>query len=458
MTQTNPNPNTFFIVGIGASAGGVQALESFFDNLPDDPNAVFVVVQHLSPNHKSMMTEILQRQTVMPVREVQDQMTIEPSHVYVLPPGKNLRLENRQLHLQAKSDALNYPINQFFQSLAQQWGERTIAILLSGTGNDGNEGLQAISRVGGVALVQSPETAQFTSMPSSAIPSGLVDEILSPQDLAQTVFEILRFSDNCPSAKPEEASLIDPNQLQQILDILAEREEIDFSHYKFSTLSRRINHRCALIGCGNLQDYIHLVNDSEDEQKLLRQDLLIGATCFFRDAGALEFLEHQVLPQLIEKLQPKEQLRVWVSACATGEEAYSMAILIDEAIEKANKPVQVKIFATDLDTNALEIAAQGIYPETIANDISPERLERYFTPHGNHFQVKRSLREMLIIAPHDLTKNAGFSKMNLVSCRNVLIYMQPKLQQNVSVQVGLDDSNPTLADYLIVVLRISVVL
>lgn len=431
MNKTDPNTDNFFIVGIGASAGGVQALESFFGNLPDDPNAVFVVVQHLSPNHKSMMTEILQRQTPMPVHEVQDQMTIQPSHVYIMPPGKNLVLENRKLHLQAKSETLNYPINQFFQSLAQQWGERTIAILLAGTGNDGNEGLQAISLVGGVALVQSPETAQFTSMPSSAIPSGLVDEILSPQELAQTVFQILRFSDNCPSAKLEEASLIDPNQLQQILDILAEREEIDFSHYKFSTLSRRINHRCALVGFRNLQDYIRFLNDATEEQKLLRQHLLIGATCFFRDAGAWEFLEYNVFPQLIQKLQPQQQLRIWVSACATGEEAYSMAILIDEAIKIANKPVQVKIFATDLDTNALEIAAQGIYPETIANDISPERLERYFNHNADHFQVKRSLREMVIIAPHDLTKNAGFSKMNLVSCRNVLIYMQPQLQQRV---------------------------
>ncbi|MGB7439424.1 MAG: chemotaxis protein CheB, partial [Coleofasciculaceae cyanobacterium] len=431
MTDTSPNPNQFFIVGIGASAGGVQALESFFGNLPDNPNAAFVVVQHLSPNHKSMMAEILRRQTTLPVQVIQDQMLLEPSKVYVMPPRKNLVLENQRLRLQEKSDSPNYPINRFFQSLVQGWGERTIAILLSGTGNDGTEGLQAVSRAGGIALVQSPETAQFTSMPTSAIPSGLVDEVLSPQDLAQTVYELIRFSDNFPSSTPEDASLIDPNQLQRILDLLAEREDINFSHYKVSTLSRRIHHRCALTRQSNLEHYIRYLQDSEEEQKLLRQDLLIGATCFFRDPTAWEFLATSILPQLIAQLKPQQQLRVWVSACATGEEAYSMAILIDEALQKADKAIQVKIFATDLDTNALEVAAQGIYSDSIANDVSPERLERYFTYNGGHYQVKRSLREMLIIAPHDLTKNAGFSKMNLVSCRNVLIYMQPQLQQQV---------------------------
>ncbi|MBE9116786.1 PAS domain-containing protein [Lusitaniella coriacea LEGE 07157] len=430
-TSSTPDRDRFFIVGIGASAGGVQALESFFAGLPDNPNGAFVVVQHLSPNHRSMMTEILQRQTTLPVEEVRDRTLLEPAKVYVLPPRKALTLEDRRLHLEETSDSPRYPINRFFQSLVAGWGERTIAILLSGTGNDGTEGLQAVSRAGGVALVQSPETAQFTSMPTSAIPSGLVDEILSPQDLAQTVYELIRFSDNFPTAKVGDANLIDPDRLQHILNILAEREDIDFSHYKVSTLSRRIHHRCALTRNDSIQVYIQFLEESPEEQKLLRQDLLIGATCFFRDREVWDFLQTKVLLPHLEKLQPQQQLRIWVSACATGEEAYSMAILVDEAVRQVNKPIQVKIFATDLDTNALEIAAQGVYPESIANDVSPERLERYFDYKGDRYQVKRSLREMLIIAPHDLTKNAGFSKMNLVSCRNVLIYMQPQLQHQV---------------------------
>ena len=431
MTNSSPEVNNFFIVAIGASAGGLQALETFFSNLPDHPNAAFVVIQHLSPDYRSMMTEILQRKTSMPVMAIEDGMEIEPGQVYILPPSKHLIVKNRRLCLLDSPDSFDYPIDKFFRSLVKEWNEKTIAILLSGTGSDGTEGIQAISRVGGIGLVQSPETAQFNSMPSSAIPSGLVDEILSPQELAQTVFELIRYSDNFPNSSPEEAVLIDPDQLQSILDILADREEIDFSHYKISTLSRRIHHRCALTHSSNLKDYIELLEDSEEEQKLLRRDLLIGVTQFFRDRPAWEYIETEILPELIAKLNHQEQLRIWVSACATGEEAYSMAMLVDEAIAKADKPIQVKIFATDIDSDGLEVTAQGIYPESISKDISAERLEKYFTFTGENFRVKRFLREMLIIAPHDLTKNAGFSKMNLVSCRNVLIYMQPQLQQHV---------------------------
>ena len=431
MSSLASDSESFFLVAIGASAGGVQALDSFFGNLPDRPNAAFIVVQHLSPDFKSMMAEILQRKTAMPVQPIEDGTRIEPSHVYVLPPKKHLVVSDRRLCLLKPPESFDYPIDKFFRSLVEGWDEKKIAILLSGTGTDGTVGIQAIGRAGGIGLVQSPETAQFKSMPSSAIPSGLVDEILSPQELAQTVFELIRFSDNFPDSSAIEAVLIDPEKLQAILNILAEREEIDFSHYKISTLSRRIHHRCALTHCENLKEYINLLKDSGEEQKLLRRDLLIGVTQFFRDTPAWEFLETTAIPEIIDRLKPRQQMRVWVSACASGEEAYSMAMLVDEAIAKAKKEIQVKIFATDLDTEALEITAKGIYPESISHDINPERLEKYFTFTGGQFQVKRFLREMLIVAPHDLTKNAGFSKMNLVSCRNVLIYMQPQLQQQV---------------------------
>ncbi len=431
MATSSSNSKDFFIIGIGASAGGVQALEAFFGNLPDTPFAAFVVVQHLSPDHKSMMAEIIQRQTKLPVYQIEDGMVVEPNTAYVLPPGKVLTLENNRLRLVNRTESFDYPVNKFFKSVAQEWGEKTVAIVLSGTGSDGTEGLKAISNAGGIGLVQSPETAEFTSMPSSAIPSGLVDEILSPQELAHTVFDLIRFSDSNPNASPQDVSLINPDKLQQILDILAKREDIDFSHYKVGTLARRIHHRCSITQCNNLESYINLLEESEPEQKHLRQDLLIGATCFFRDRHAWEYVETRVLPRIIANLGHQQQLRIWVSACATGEEAYTMAMLVDEAIQKTNKSIQVKIFVTDIDTNSLEVAARGIYPETIANDITGERLEKYFTHHADHFQVKRFLREMLIIAPHDLTKNAGFSKMHLVSCRNVLIYMQPHLQQQV---------------------------
>ena len=426
----NYNSN-FFIVAIGASAGGLQALETFFDNLPDHPHAAFVIVQHLSPNFKSMMTEILQRRTTIPVSSIEDGLKIQPGKVYILPPEKHLIVEDRCLCLIESPDSFDYPIDKFLNSLVEEWSEKIIAILLSGTGSDGTKGIKAVSRAGGIGLVQSPKTAQFNSMPGSAIPSGLVDEILSPQELAQTVFELIRYSDNFPESSAQKAAKIDPDRLKTILDILAEREEIDFSNYKVSTISRRINHRCVVTHCENLKEYIDLLKDSAEEQKLLRRDLLIGVTQFFRDRPAWDYLRDRVLPELISNLEPDEQLRIWVSACATGEEAYSMAILVDEAIALTSKPVQVKIFATDIDTEALEIAAGGKYSKDISNHLSPERLDKYFTFTGEHFQVKGFLRKMLIIAPHDLTKNAGFSKMNLVSCRNVLIYMKPRLQRQV---------------------------
>ncbi len=431
MSNPSSESKDFFIIAIGASAGGVQALETFFSNLPDHPSAAFVVIQHLSPDYKSMMAEIIQRKTQLPVHEIIDGAIIEPSHAYVLPPGKLVTVKNGQLRLEKRNRSFSYPVNKFFKSAAQQWGEKVVGIVLSGTGNDGTDGLKTISEAGGIGLVQSPETAQFNSMPSSAIPSGLVDEILSPQDLARTVFELIRFSRKNPSISPQDITLIDTDRLQRILNILAENEEIDFSHYKISTLARRIHRRSALTNSSDLKSYINLLEESEEEQKLLRQDLLIGATCFFRDRPAWQYIEEEILPKIIAEMSSQQQLRVWVSACASGEEAYTMAILVNEAIEKSGKLLHLKVFATDVDTNALENAARGSYPESIAHDISPELLEKYFVHNGDRYQVKHFLREMLIIAPHDLTKNAGFSKMHLVSCRNVLIYMQPHLQQQV---------------------------
>ena len=433
-TQNNSpeQPETFFVVAMGASAGGLQPLEEFFTNLPNNPGAAFIVLQHLSPDFPSLMPELIQRRTSMQVEQIKDGVQLHPNHIYVLPPRHTLTVEKDCLRLEEHtSERVNHPIDIFFKSLATEWGEKVIGILLSGTGNDGTEGLQAISQKGGITLVQSPETAQFTSMPSSVIPCDCLDGILSPQDLAQAVYSLVGYSLNYPISQVKAADLIPVEQFEQILGILSKYEKIDFCQYKISTLSRRILNRCGVTQSPDLTRYIVLLNQSETERKLLRQDLLISVTQLFRDPPAWTFIEHQVLPELINSLVPQEQLRVWVPACATGEEAYTLAILIDEAIQAANKEITVKMFATDLDSKALDVASQGIYNESIKNDISPERLDKYFTYKADSYQVKRHLREMLIIAPHDLTKNAGFSKMNLISCRNVLIYMQPVLQQQV---------------------------
>ena len=427
--------NNLFVVGIGASAGGLRALEEFFENMPTDNGAAFVVIQHLSPDFKSLMKELLERRTRMEIYRVKDGMTLEPNSIYLIPPGKNLVVDNSQLRLSDQEErnrhGLNFPIDIFLESLAKNYADRGIGVILSGTGSDGTNGLRAINEAGGFALVQEPETAEFDGMPRTAIATGLVDQILSPKDLAQVIYQLVRSPLDTLELTKYHGNRLDSHKLQRIASILAKYEQIDFSHYKTSTLSRRIHRRCLISGCNNLENYVRLLETSPEERNTLRHDLLISVTQFFRDRRAWEYLETTVVPKLIEQAKPGEEIRCWVTACATGEEAYSLAILLDEAVEKSDKQVRFKIFATDIDKEALEKATQGIYSETIANDIHPERLGRYFIPKDKSWQIIRKLREKLLFAPHDLTKDAGFTRMNLISCRNVLIYLQPQLQQQV---------------------------
>ena len=427
--------NDFFVVGIGASAGGLRALEEFFENMPTDSGAAFVVIQHLSPDFKSLMKELLERRTRMAIYRVTDGMPLEPNSIYLIPPGKNLVVNDRQLGLLEQEErnrhGLNFPIDIFLESLARNYAERAIGVILSGTGSDGTNGLRAINEAGGFSLVQEPETAEFDGMPRTAIATGLVDRILEPKGLAQAIYQLVQSPLDPPQFVIQRGNLLGFEELQRIASILAQYEQIDFSHYKTTTLSRRIHRRCSIGGCRNLEEYIRLLETSAEERTALRHDLLISVTQFFRDTKAWEYLQTNSIPQIIDRAQPGEELRFWVTACATGEEAYSLAILVDEALEKLDKQVRFKIFATDIDKQALEKATQGIYSETIANDMSPERLQRYFIPKDKSWQVVRKLREKLLFAPHDLTKDAGFTRMNLISCRNVLIYLQPQLQQHV---------------------------
>ncbi|MGB3193059.1 MAG: CheR family methyltransferase [Limnoraphis sp.] len=432
--MSNPNPSdqqeNFYIVAIGASAGGIQALQAFFANLPQNPNAAFIVILHQPPDTGHRLAEILQRQTSLPVNVIENESAIDKNNIYVQPPHTYLNIRDHCLYLtDFPTEGVRHPITHFFQSLAVEYNERVIAIVLSGSGSDGSEGLKNVSRAGGIALVQCPDSAQFQGMPTSAIPSGLVDEILSPVELAEVVYDIIHLGgERIYSQAP---NIVTTEQLGLILNILTKKQQTDFSQYKTTTLNRRIGHRFALSRMGTIESYIRFLGKNNEEQQKLCQDILIGATRFFRDPQAWKIIANEVLPELINKLTAEDQLRVWVSACATGEEAYTIAILVDEAIRNSEKAINYKIFATDLDDQALETASNGIYPEAIANDISTERLERYFTYHNGCFRVKRSLREMLIFAPHDLTNNPGFSRMSLVTCRNVLIYMQPQLQQRV---------------------------
>ena len=431
MSQEN-----FFVVGIGASAGGLRALEEFFENMPADSGAAFIVVQHLSPDFKSLMKELLERRTRMEVHRVEDGMTIAPNKVYLIPPGKNLVVKTGKLHLSEQQSrklhgAISFPINIFFHSLADCYAERAVGIVLSGTGSDGTQGLQSVKEAGGTVLVQTPQTAEFDGMPQSAIATGIVDRVLPPVELAELLYEFLVSPLDRDELGRTYSLLVDRSKLQQITDILTEHELLDFSCYKKTTVSRRINRRCLILRCADIDTYIQLLRNSPEEREILASELLINVTRFFRDTTAWAFLESMAIAPFIEQTKGKEELRFWVTACSTGEEAYSLAILIDEVMQKLGKRPKIKIFATDVDRTALEKATVGCYPETVANDLSEERLEKYFVSRDGEYQVKRHIREMLIFAPHDLTKDAGFTRMHLVTCRNVLIYLEPELQQQV---------------------------
>ncbi|MGB2924799.1 MAG: chemotaxis protein CheB [Limnothrix sp.] len=424
-----------FVVGIGASAGGLRALEEFFDNMPSDTGAAFVVVQHLSPDFKSLMKELLERHTRMTVKRVVDGMVVEANTVYLITPRKNLIIKNNTLTLIKQSkpprQQPNFPIDIFFDSLAEDYGDRSMGIVLSGTGSDGTRGLQSISEAGGLTFVQAPASAEFDGMPHSAIATGMIDQVLGADEIAQTIAKLLKMQESGDVQQEFLLPELESTKLRSIIQILNQYENLDFSYYKPSTLGRRIYRRCSLSGYVQLSEYIDHLRTSEEERVLLRDDLMIGVTRFFRDAEAWKYLDQKVLPELISSLEMGQQLRIWVTACSTGEEAYSMAIAVDEVINRLNKHINVKIFATDIDNTSLATASDGIYPESIANELSRQRIEKYFTFRDRSFHISRTLRESIIFAPHNLAKNAGFTRMHLISCRNVLIYMQPTLQQHV---------------------------
>ncbi|MGA1131964.1 MAG: EAL domain-containing protein [Prochlorotrichaceae cyanobacterium] len=430
IANQNPSLEGFsFVVGIGASAGGLKPLQVFFSSLPPNPGAAFVVIQHLSPQLPNWMVDLLQQQTTLPVCLGEYGMALELDHIYLLPPGERMWLHQGQLFLE-KSQGHD-PIDYFLISLAQEQNERCMAILLSGTGEDGTAGVKAISRAGGIVLVQSSETAQFGTMPGNPVSLGLVDEILSPEELARVVYDILQYTTQTQTIFQPNEDLLSPAERICILDLLQKQENINFSQYKIGTLKRRILHRQLLSSANTISDYIIYLSERPEEVKQLCQDLLIGATRFFRDSEFWSVLQQDVLPALLERLQPEQPLRFWVAACSTGEEAYSLAIAIHEVMQALGRSHPVKLFATDVDQEALGIASHGLYFETIAHDLSPERLERYFTLEGKDYRIKKFIRTQIIFASQDLTTNPGFSHMHLVTCRNVLIYMQPPLQEQV---------------------------
>ena len=428
MTSTEPrNVSTpVFVVGIGASAGGLEPLESFFANLPGRTGMAFVVVQHLSPDFKSLMDELLARHTDLPILLVENGMRVEPDHIYLIPPKKEMIISGGRLLLSERSreQELALPIDVFFRSLAQDCRSRAVAIVLSGGGSDGSRGIADVHDAGGLVMVQSLESAQFDGMPRSAIDAGVADWILPPDAMPPVLLE--------QAAKPAGKSRQLPEQsgLAVVHRMLQDEFGIDFTHYKPSTVTRRIERRLALARSQDIEEYIERLKRDHDELDVLYRDLLIGVTRFFRDEKVFQVLEQQILPDLLQKTPKDAPVRLWVAGCATGEEAYSLAIVLLDLMAKLGER-EVKIFATDVHRGSLERAARAIYDEETLANVSEARLARYFLRTGESYQVVPDVRQMIVFAQHNVIKDAPFTRIDLVSCRNLLIYLQPAAQQKV---------------------------
>ncbi|MGD8912797.1 MAG: chemotaxis protein CheB [Candidatus Thiodiazotropha sp.] len=419
-------------VGIGASAGGLEAIESFFKVMPPDSGVAFVVIQHLSPDHKSLMAELLSKRTRMPVHRAEDGMWVERNAVYLIPPNKNLRLFHGRIILSEQDrDArgINLPIDIFFRSLAEDLGAKAIAIVLSGTGSDGTSGIRAIKEELGMVMVQEEESAAFDGMPRSAIATGLVDYVLPPEEMPT---QLLSYLKHPFTAKDEYAStmLTDEDGVTRIFALLRENNKIDFTYYKPTTIIRRIERRMAVNQVQDLNDYVRFLESYPVELNSLHKDLLIGVTSFFRDPEAFEAISSKYLPMLMREAKG-DKLRIWVSGCSTGEEAYSLAILCCEVMEQEGLNVDIKIFATDVDREAIVLASAGVFAESAVADIEPLMLSKYFYHKEEGFYISRQVREMVVFAQHNLVKDPPFTNIDLLSCRNLLIYLQPVLQKRV---------------------------
>jgi two-component system CheB/CheR fusion protein len=432
-----PKQSTFPIVGIGASAGGLEALETFLANVPADSGMAFVIVQHLDPTYKGMLVELLQRGTTMQVFQVKDRMRVEANCVYVIPPNKDLSILHGVLHLLAPlaRRGLRLPIDFFFRALAEDQQEHSIGVILSGMGSDGTLGLRAIKEKGGSVFVQEPDTAKFSGMPHSAIDAGLADVIAAAKELPAS---ISAFIHHAPLfTKP---NLLDEDQakssIEKVMLILRSQTGHDFSLYKKTTIHRRIERRIGLHHMDNIATYVRFLRENPLEVETLFNELLIGVTSFFRDPGVWEQLKTVALPVLLAERASEQTLRAWVTGCSTGEEAYSLAMLFKEALDslkprKTAKDFSLQIFATDLDQKAIEKAREGVYPMGISADVSPERLSRFFVKVEHGYRVSKDIREMVIFAQQNLIMDPPFTKLDILSCRNLLIYLTPDLQKKL---------------------------
>ena len=433
-------PVDFPVVGIGASAGGLAAFEAFFSGMPPDrdPNMAFVLVQHLAPDHKSILTELIQRYTRMQVFEVADGTQVRRNCAYIIPPNRDMAFLNGALHLlePAFPRGQRMPIDFFFRSLAQDQRERAICVVLSGTGSDGTMGVRAIKGEGGMAMAQSPGTTEFDGMPRSAIDTGLVDFVLPPAEMAARLIAYTASAFGVPRSHnaPVDVSILNAGSaLSKVFVVLRTQTGHDFSLYKRSTIYRRIERRMAVNQIAAMEEYVKYLRQTPAEVELLFRDLLIGVTNFFRDPDAFKALEDKVIPRLFANKPAGAVIRVWSPGCSTGEEAYSIAILMQDRMRAMKQGYDLKIFATDIDGKAIASARTGRYPAGAVADIPPERLARFFSaePDGSSYSIHKDIRDLIVFSEQDVIKDPPFSKIDLISCRNVLIYMGGELQKKV---------------------------
>ncbi len=421
------------IVGIGASAGGLEAIQDFFSRMPSDSGLAFVVIQHLSPDHKSMMNELLVKYTRMKILVASEGMTVEANHIYLIPPGKNLTIFHQKIFLTTilKDRTINLPVDIFFRSLAKDQGKNSIGIILSGTGSDGTLGIRAIKEAGGMVMVQDDQSAKFNGMPRSSIATGVVDYVLRTSQMPEKLLSYVKhpYINKSKNFKDELEKTEDT--LLKIIMLIREYCGVDFSFYKPNTIIRRIEKRLGINQHEKIDDYITYLEKNPHEVDVLYKELLIGVTKFFRDKEAFDELEQKIIPDIFQDKTNKSEIRVWTAGCSTGEEAYSLAILFQEYMERHQLYADVKIFATDLDKDSIEFAGVGIYPENIYSDLSPERLSKFFKKKDDVYQVNENIRRMVVFATQNITKDPPFSKIDLITCRNLLIYLTPETQQRI---------------------------
>lgn len=423
----------FPIVGIGASAGGLKALQQFFTQMPADTGMAFVVILHLSPEYESNLAGVLQQTTAMPVTQVTEAVRVEPNHVYVIPPTRQLSMSNDTIQLE---DLIELPgrrasVDLFFRTLAETQGRRAAAIVLSGTGADGAVGIKRIKERGGVTLAQDPQEAEFDGMPRSTIATGLVDFVLPVGEMPETLMTYWRSGETVNLPVTDTPPAIDEAEaLREVFYLLRTRTGHDFSQYKRPTLMRRIGRRMQVTAVTDLPAYLEVVRTHPEEVQALLRDLLISVTNFFRDREAWLALE-AIIPEIFRNKNAGDQVRVWVAGCATGEEAYTMAMLLHEYASTLDQSPVIQIFATDIDEEAIATARQGVYPESIVADVSPERIQRFFVAEQGHYRIKKEIRDLVLFAPHNLLRDPPFSRLDLITCRNLLIYLNRDVQEQV---------------------------